>query len=58
MLSEIKIQWMARKYSDLNLCVFVYVCVFVCLLVCVCVCVCVCMCVKGCNVLRLFLHGV
>ena len=33
MLSEIEIQWMARKYSD-----FEFVCVFVCG-VCVCVCV-------------------
>ena len=37
MLSEIEIQWMARKYSDLNLCVCV--CVFVCVCVCVC-CLC------------------
>ena len=33
MLSEIEIQWMARKYSN-----FEFVCVFVCG-VCVCVCV-------------------
>ena len=42
MLSEIEIQWMARKYSD-----FEFVCVFVCG-VCVCVCVCVSMCVFVC----------
>ena len=60
MLSEIEIQWMARKYSDFEfVCVFVCgvcvcvcvcecVCVFVCVFVCVCVCVCVCMCVFVC----------
>ena len=61
MLSEIEIQWMARKYSDLNLCVFVCVCLCVCVFVCVfvfvcvlfvflcfCVCVCVCVCVYVC----------
>ena len=42
MLSEIEIQWMARKYSD-----FEFVCVFVCG-VCVCVCVCECVCVFVC----------
>ena len=48
MLSEIKIQWMARKYSDFEfvcvfvcgVCVCVCVCVFVCVFVCVCLCVC------------------
>ena len=39
MLSEIEIH---RKYSDLNLCVFVCVCVCVCLM---CMCVCLCSCV-------------
>ena len=54
MLSEIEIQWMARKYSDFEfVCVFVCgvcvcVCVSVCVFVCVCVCVCVCMCVFVC----------
>ena len=54
MLSEIEIQWMARKYSDLNLCVcvclhvFVFVCV-VCVFVCVCVCVCAFVCVCVCK---------
>ena len=45
MLSEIEIQWMARKYSDLNLCVFVCVCLCVCLCLCVC---CLCFCVFAC----------
>ena len=47
MLSEIETQWMARKYSNLNLCIFVCVCVclFVCVFVCVCVCVFVFLCV-------------
>ena len=47
MLSEIEIQWMARKYSDFEfVCVFVCgVCVCVCVCECVCVCVCVCLCV-------------
>ena len=47
MLSEIKIQWMARKYSDFEF-VCVYVCVFVCVFVCLCVCFCVCFCVCLC----------
>ena len=43
MLSEIEIQWMARKYSDLNMCAFVCrVCVCMCVCVCLCVCVFVC----------------
>ena len=54
MLSEIEIQWMARKYSNFEfvcvLCVFLCVCLCVCFCVCVCVCVfvCVCMCVHVC----------
>ena len=44
MLSEIEIQWMARKYSD-----FEFVCVCVCVFVCVlCVCFCVCLYVCAC----------
>ena len=42
MLSEIEIQWMARKYSDLNLCVFVCVCLYVCVFVPVFFFVCLC----------------
>ena len=50
MLSEIEIQWMARKYSD-----FEFVCVFVCG-VCVCVCVCVSVCVFVCVCLCVCLY--
>ena len=52
MLSEIEIQWMARKYSDFEfvcVCVcFCVVCVCVCVCVCVLVCLCVCLCVFVC----------
>ena len=51
MLSEIKIQWMAKKYSDFEfvcVCVCLFVCVFVCVFLCVCLCVCFCVCLYVC----------
>ena len=58
MLSEIEIHWMARKYSDLNLWVFVFLCVLCVVCLCVYVCMCVCMCVCVLRLFRIFLHGV